>query len=174
MGRHAEPAENRSDVGDVEPERSDELAARCVPRINEIIVVPLKEVVAVLDQDDAVQHRLVQHLVLVEDDFAHVIARLSTDDRKVALVQQRVHADAVGDRIGRRPAELRWREEGPHAKEDRSCNDDGGNLRSVRSHEPVRASSAASRGHGRGDADAIRSTTPVSSSRWGVSSRRCY
>ena len=113
MGWHAEPAENRSDVGDVEPERSDELATRCVPRINEIIVVPLKEVVAVLDQDDAVQHRLVQHLALVEDDFAHVIARLSTDDRKVALVQQGVHADAVGDRISRCPAELRWRKEGP-------------------------------------------------------------
>ena len=116
---------NRSDMRDVEPERSDELATSGVPRINEIIVVPLEEVIAVLNQDDAMEYRPVQDLALVEDDFAHVIARLCTDHRKVALVQQRVHADAVGDRIGRRPAQLRWSEEGPRSEEDRSSNDDG-------------------------------------------------
>ena len=48
------------------------------------------------------------------------------------------------------------------------------NLRSVRSHEPLRASSAAFPGRGCGDADAVRSSTPVSSSRWAATSRRCY
>jgi len=113
VGRHAEPTENRSEVRDVEPEFPDEFASRRVARINEIIVVPLEEVVAVLNQDDAVQYRSVQDLALIEDHVADVIARLGADDGKVALVQQWVHADAVGDRIGRRPAELRRSEEYP-------------------------------------------------------------
>ena len=63
MVRHAEPTDDGSGMRDVEPERSDELATSGVPRINEIIdVVPLEEVVAVLNQDDAMEYRPVTWL----------------------------------------------------------------------------------------------------------------
>jgi hypothetical protein len=131
MCRHTEPTENGSGVGDVKPQRSDELATCRVPRINEIIVVPLKEVVAVLNQNDAVENWFVQDLALVEDNFANVVTRLCANHGKIALVQQRVHADAVGDRVGGRPTQLRWSEECPHSEEDSGGNDDSGNLRWV-------------------------------------------
>ena len=79
--RCTEPAERGADLGNVEPERADELALRRVTGIDEAVVVSLEEVVPVLDQDDPVQHRLMDHRALVQHDVADVVRRLRTHER---------------------------------------------------------------------------------------------
>jgi hypothetical protein len=81
----------------MDPKSADEFASRRVARIDEVVIVALEEVVTVLDQDDAVQHRPVEHLTFVKDDFADMVRGLTTDESKVVLVEEGLHTDAIGN-----------------------------------------------------------------------------
>ena len=54
----AEPIHCGADLGHVDPEFAHEFRSSRVARVDEIVVVAFEVVLAVLDQDDAVQHRL--------------------------------------------------------------------------------------------------------------------
>lgn len=134
MDRLAEPSEDRADPRNVEPERADELSARRVSRIDEVIVVTLEEVVPVLNHVDPMEDGLMEKLIVVQHDFPHLVARFGADNRKVVLHEQRPHADAVSYRVGDGTAELDRSKDRPelnHGREADNCDGDG---RSTRFH----------------------------------------
>ena len=120
MKRHTEPACDPSRFGHAEPELPDEILPRDIAGIDEVVVISLEEVVAVLDDQDPVQHRPLQHRTPVEDDVADAVGRRRSQEREIPLVEQGLHARADGCRVDGRAAQLGRREE-----PDRAGHGDG-------------------------------------------------
>ena len=122
----ADEGERIAGPWDVDPELAEQFAARRVAGVDEVVVVALEEVVAVLDDDDAMEHRPVKHGAFVEDDVADGIARRRAKEGQIALVEERLHAVADRRGVGRRSAELGRSEqeerEGESAKDEDQNN----------------------------------------------------
>ncbi len=103
-----DPAEPAADLRHVQPELAEDLAASGVARVDEIVVVALEVVARPLDDDDAMQHRTVQHRALVEGDVSDPVGAGGTDEGEVALVEHRLHARADGRGVRRGSPELGW------------------------------------------------------------------
>jgi len=99
--RLAEPAHGGSKFGHMDPELSDEFRSGRIARIHEIVVVSFEVVMAVLDQDDAMQHRLAQDRAVVQDDIADAVGAPGSNDGQIVLVKEGLHAHARGHCIRR-------------------------------------------------------------------------
>ena len=86
----------------MQPEAADELAGKRMFEVDEVVVITLEQVPFTVAPDDPVQHDRVEHLVVVGDDFADVVAALRANDREIAGVKPRLHADPVGHHVRRR------------------------------------------------------------------------
>ena len=95
----AEPANSGAELGHVNPELADQLRSGRIARIDEIVVVAFEVVLAVLDQDDAMQHGPAQDRAVVQDDIADVIGALCSDDGQIVPVEERFHAHTRGHRV---------------------------------------------------------------------------
>jgi hypothetical protein len=73
--------------------------------VYEVVVIALEQVSGAGAPDNPVQHDRTEHLVVVGDDLTDVVAALAAHERQVARVEARLHADPVGDDVGRGAAE---------------------------------------------------------------------
>jgi len=141
----AHPRDRSAGLGQVQPECSDQLTAGDIAGIDEAVVVALEEVMPVLDHDDPMQDGPVEHRAPIEDDLADPVRALRTHDGKIALVQQRLHADAGGGRVGRRAPELGRGEEEPQGNESGQPGHESDHPQTRRSHRMIPPAAMASR-----------------------------
>ena len=94
--------------------------------VDEVVRVPLKNEPPVLLRDHAVKNTDAQRRVAVEDDIADVGLASAAHQNEVAAAESRLHARAFDDRVARRAAELRRREEQPRGTGEHEPGDDVG------------------------------------------------
>ncbi len=117
--------------------------------VDEVVVVALEDVAVALGPDDPVEDDRVQQAAPVRDDLADVVAALRADDREVAGVEARLHADAVGDDVRRFPAERGGCEEDPRGRKRPQGQGPGDHLLGGERDPHVRGEVGAAGGAGR-------------------------
>jgi hypothetical protein len=110
---------------DRDPELAENVRGRRRDRVDEVVVVALRDEVAVLHGHDAVEDAEIARVRLVEDDVTHVVRRALADENEVAAFEVRLHRVPVHDREARRAAELNGPEKPPAAGEKRQRDEEG-------------------------------------------------
>jgi hypothetical protein len=126
--RRVKRGEKDPPMGKMEPELADQVRPRRLHRIQEVVVVALERVAAVVDGVDAVQHDDVQQRAVIRDDVPHLVLGRGLDEGQVAGLEPRLHADAVGDDVAGGSADQRRSEEVPARQSQRQqgTGEDGG------------------------------------------------
>ena len=86
--------------------------------VDEVVVVTLRDEVAVALPDDPVEHPRARLVVFVEDDLADRVRRLGPRQHEVTALEVRLHRGAGEHGVRRRPAELGGPEEPPADREE--------------------------------------------------------
>lgn len=95
--RCPQPGVDDTDAGDVQEQRPPDGRGRGEARVDEVVVVPLEAEQSAVLGVDAVQHDRVQLGGAVGHDLADVVRTGGPQHGEVAGVEDRLHADAMGD-----------------------------------------------------------------------------